>query len=311
MIKLKNKLGELTTQQIVILIIIIVSFIILLFLLFRLNLGEETDIELCHNSVATRGSSVIPTEAIPLNCKTTYLCLTKDGNCESLANPEIKKIQTEKEVYKALANEMSLCWWMFGQGEIDYIGTGFTKNNYCSICSTIFLDESLKEIKEFENGEISKDNLYNFLAEGKYSDKQTYAQYLFGTNDIALLKQTALKNEEREGTFGKLEVGKQYYNVMGITSELGNTYKWVAGIGTVVGLVVAFATPFGWVGGAIVVGSVLVGIGGEVFLDEPPEILSLTVQGKGIDNSFMAPTIIEAESVKFKALNCEEIVTTA
>ena len=64
--KIKNSRGELTTQQIVLLIILITSFTIILFFFFKLNLGEETDKELCHNSVVLKGS--LPSDLTSLNC---------------------------------------------------------------------------------------------------------------------------------------------------------------------------------------------------------------------------------------------------
>ena len=94
MIFKKNRRGEMTSQQIVILIILIASFAVLLFFLFRLNLGSETEKEVCHNSVVARGSSVIPTEAVPLDCKRSYVCITEDGTCESMTKPIKKKVGT-------------------------------------------------------------------------------------------------------------------------------------------------------------------------------------------------------------------------
>ena len=43
-----------------------------------------------------------------------------------------------------------------------------------------------------------------------------------------------------------------------------------------------------------------------------PEIVAITVEGKsGVKNKFMAPTIIEIDSNKFKALNCIRVETLA
>ena len=103
-----NKKGELAMQQIVIMIILIASFVILLFFLTKLNLGKTTDREICHNSVIARGSSVLPTNAIPLDCGREYICLTEDGSCEQLTKTELKEISGEKEeVYSILAEEMA------------------------------------------------------------------------------------------------------------------------------------------------------------------------------------------------------------
>jgi hypothetical protein len=311
--KIKNKAGELTTQQIVMLIILITSFVVILFLLFRLDLGKETDKEICHNSVVMRGNSVLPKDAVSLNCKTEYICITEDGTCEGLIKPEIKKVKGKTEVYDVLANEMADCWWMFGEGKINYVGEDCKHNNYCSICSQILFDGSLENIEEIKDGKISKDELYEYLSETKMDGKETtYSEYLFNTNDINKLKKQSMEatGQEGEGTFGSIEISKQYFILMGITSEIGNTYRWIGGFGVVAGVVIGF-TPIGWTAGAIVVGlSVVTSVGGEVVAENfEPEILALTVEGNGIENRFMAPTIQEIDSDKFKLLNCEEILT--
>ncbi|MEN7982685.1 MAG: hypothetical protein ABFQ65_04530 [Nanoarchaeota archaeon] len=314
----KNK-GEITSQQIVILIVVIVSFAVLLVFLFRLNLGDTTDEELCHNSVLTRGSAVVPSDAVPLNCHRKYICITgKEGNCEGLTNPERIEVESLSEIYETLADEMANCWWMFGEGRVNYVGDDLTHNNYCSICSQIYFDEGLKSI----TGEkITKDGLYKFLENNNIDKTNTYAEYLFGGKNLDAIKKESLEKHGVE-SFGDIEVGKQYFVVMGITSEVG-LWNWV-GIGAgggsaivgaaVVSAIVFGTTPVGWVAGLTVIGlsagaggAVGVGIGETI----EPEIATIILDGRGIDNKFMAPTIIEANSEKFNALNCEEILTLA
>ena len=305
-----KKKGELSTQQIIMIIILIASFIVVLYFLIKLNLGNESVQEVCHNSVTLRASAALPADSTPLKCYTDYVCLTKNGDCGDMVNPAIEKVKTEDEVYHALAEQMANCWWMFGEGKVDYIGSKILQQNYCSICSQLYLDNSLKDINSFSDGQISKDKLYDYLAANEYTQGKTYAQFLFGTNDISGLKQQIVKSDNNTlgvGTFGNISIGKRYFVVMGITSEIGNTYKWI-GIG-IAGL--AFLTPVGWVGGAILVGSG-VGVaaaGGTVAGLFQPEIAAIVVQGKGIDNRFMAPTIQEANSDKFNALNCKDVLT--
>ena len=118
-----NKRGELTTQQIVVLIILITSFIVLMFFLFRLNFQETTNKEICRNSVVLKGKSVLPADMTPLKCNTNYVCITKDGSCEGLTYYSYKiDVENKDEMYSALAEEMADCWWMFGEGEINYVG---------------------------------------------------------------------------------------------------------------------------------------------------------------------------------------------
>ena len=279
-----------------------------MFFFFKLNLGEETERELCHNSVILKGS--LPSGLTSLNCYRSYDCLTEDGTCEGITNPKVEKVDTLDDVYKKLADDMASCWWMFGEGKIDYIGTGLTKNNYCSICNQILFDDSLNSIKGIEDGKISKDKLYDYLATTEMPGKEiNYAKYLFGTDDIESLKIQSFE-KTGVGTFGTIESGKQYFVVMGITTEIGNTYEWI-GTGIAGIAIVTLFTPVGIVTSSIIlVSGVVTGVvGGTAAEFFEQEILALTVQGKGIDNQFMVPTILEANSDKFKELNCEEILT--
>ena len=41
-----------------------------------------------------------------------------------------------------------------------------------------------------------------------------------------------------------------------------------------------------------------------------PSIGAITVEGDGVKNKFMTPTIQEASSEEFKALNCDDILTS-
>ena len=300
---LQNRRAELSTQQIVLIIILIASFIVILFFLFRLGLGEKSEEQLCHNSVLQKAS--VFSDA-PLQCYRNYVCITKDGSCEELVKPEKIKATSLDEVYGALANEMADCWWMFGEGKVEYVGKDVTHNNYCSICSQIYFDNSLEDIEGVKDKKISKDELYDYLTKNNYSKEQTYSQYLMGTNDLSLIKS--------QGSFGNIEIGKQYFNVMGITSGVKNVWATSLGAGatayTLVGIIGYLTTPLGWVGGTIIVGAAAITAGALTISDLiEPEIGAIVVEGRGIENKFMSPTLQEAESDKFKALNCEEILT--
>lgn len=308
-----NKKGEITTQQIVLLLILLVSFIIILFLLFRLDLFGQSDSEICHNSVVMKGNPVSK-EAVPLKCSRSYVCITKDGDCEAMTKPEVEKVKTKEEIYNVLAEEMANCWWMFGEGKVDYVADAtLLKNNYCSICSQILFDSSLREIEGID-GEISKDELYDYLAKTKMPDKDiTYSYYLFGTNDINRLKSRLSSQAGEEVSFGTIKVGKQYFVVTGITSEV-NTIGWILR-GAFVGALGAVTVASGGFT-VVAIGVVVGGTAGGVAADEisdlvSPEIGAITIEGKeGVKNKFMVPTIQEANSGEFKLLNCEEILTT-
>ena len=179
--KLKIKKGELTTQQLVALIILIVSFGVILFLIFRLNLGELTDKEICHNSVAMvgRGEGFVG----KLDCKTSYVCISGGGKCGDFNPGVIKEIDLDKkdengnslakdEVLKAIAEEMADCWWMFGEGKVNYVGKDI-KGTHCAICSVVKFDNVIQESLIYED-------LFSYLEKAKKDNSQTYLQYLFG-----------------------------------------------------------------------------------------------------------------------------------
>lgn len=171
MIKM-NKKGELTTHQLVGLIILIVSFAVILFLLFRLNLGETTNKEICHNSVIMKGKDITSKfSSSQLDCKTSYLCITGGGECEGINPSETKKIDLDKEnsreeIMKIIADEMVDCWWMFGEGKIDYVGSSVFDKKSCALCSIIAFDKKISEIEDITSREIYE--LTNFKIEDSY-----------------------------------------------------------------------------------------------------------------------------------------------
>ena len=304
---MKTTRGEISTEQIVLLIILLVSFIVILFFLFGMNLGKESNSEICHNSVAMRGTAPIAKDAVPLKCSRSYVCLSEDGTCEKMTNPEIIKVKTKEEIYSVLAEQMANCWWMFGEGKVDYIGKDFfIRDNYCSICSQVAFDNSIKEIDGVTDGQISKDELYTYLSKTPMSNSEMhYAEYLFGTNAVENLKKQKLTGADGSQltaqTFGIINADKQYFVIMGITSEVnGKIWKIAAGVGvTVAGF---FIGPPGWALAGSILGTLIMAYGDEV--------AGIIVPGNGIKNNFMAPTIQEANANSLKELNCYDIVTS-
>lgn len=248
-----------------------------------------------------------------LQCTTKYICLTADGSCDEMVEPEeTVEVESKEEIYQELSEQKAQCWWMFGQGEIDYVGDDATQNNYCSICHQTHFDDSLKSVEGVDNS-IDKDELYNYMTENNYSDSQTYAQFILGSNDIESLKRQIVEGEgveANEVSFGEIETGETHYNVMGITSDIGETYYWIGGSIAAVGIITYPVTGPFWTGAVLVSG-----IGSGFYGDDvsraltDPEIASINLKGRGIDNQFMAPTFQKANSDKFKALNCEVVVT--
>jgi len=308
------KKGALTTQQIVLLIILIASFVVILYFFMGADLGGESEREICHNSVVMKSHSALSGDT-DLNCNRKYICITADGTCEGLNKAEKKEVENVRQIYSILSDEMVNCWWMFGEGKIDYIGGKLLKKNYCSICSQVLFDDSLTSLENIENGKISKDKLYEYMSNKTMNpseeDKKTYAEYLLGTNNLTSLKREMVSHGnysfDKEPSFGTIHTGRQYYVVMGITSEISMAWKIAGASAIVLGTVFSGGTL-----GVVLVGGGAAAIGGgEVAKEIDPEILTLTRKGDGIDNEFMVPTIVETQPEKFDRLNCKEIVTYA
>lgn len=295
---MKEKKGELTTTQLVTIIILIASFAVILFFIFRLNLGETTDNEICHNSVITRGTSVLPTESVPLKCQRSYVCITEDGSCEAMTKPVKEEVDAKEEVYNILAEEMANCWWMFGEGKVNYVGDDFFESLYCSICSQIAFDDSVREV--ITEGVVDKEGLYTYMQDNNVAGKdETYLSYLYGTDDLSEIK--SILNEQGVN-FGPIDLDKQYYAMMGITSEV-STLGWaLVGTGAALSVALLPITGTGWGIGFGV--AVMTGAGGAT----GGSLLGIMVDGLS-GNEYLSPSIIEANSQEFEALGCKSITT--
>ena len=215
MILNENKKGELTTKQLVVIIILIASFIIVLFLLFRLNLGETSAKEICHNSVVLRGKS--GGLAGHLDCRINYLCISGGEDCKGISATSTIKVDPDGEEFKnetmkAIADEMSDCWWMFGEEKINYAGGDLPKKTACSICSIVEFDEKLKK-----SPMISYQEFYDYLRTTPKTSSQTYLQYLYSTN--------ALDDIEKDFPVedyitNNLEFGKTYFILTGMSKSI-------------------------------------------------------------------------------------------
>jgi hypothetical protein len=145
---LKYKRAELTTQQIVLLIILLVSFAVLLFFIYQLNFQELSEKQICQNSIQVKSKTSFFSE---IDCKTNYICISGGDSCSNFnAKTSIKidlsaKDGGKEQIMKVIADEMADCWWMFGEGKLDYVGGIDTPGYRCAICSTIEFDEKIQE----------------------------------------------------------------------------------------------------------------------------------------------------------------------
>lgn len=311
----KFKKGSLSTKQIVTMIILIAGFIVVLLFFSQLSFGEETKTQLCRNSVM-QSSTTSSISSSSLQCTRKYVCITADGSCDELTTADKRvEVESKEEIYEELSEQKATCWWMFGEGEIDYVGDDFTKGNYCSICHQTYLDDSLKSIEGVDEV-IDKDKLYDYMANNNYSETQTYAQYILGSNQVNKFKSQVSSSENvdaEEVSFGVMGIGETHFNVMGITSDT-STAGWIVGGAVAAGAAATLTVAtfgYGWLATPFVVGAVVGGTGGGSYSEfvDGPVIQAISIKGKGIDNKFMAPVFKESTPGDFKGLNCEKVLT--
>lgn len=206
---LKMKRAEITTTQIVLLIILIVSFAVLIFFMARFGFGEESDKEICHNSVVLKSKSTLSGE---LNCKTSYVCISSGGKCENFNADETIKVKENKdEVFNAIRDEMVNCWWMFGNGDVDYSSTewGFDEN-HCAICSIVRFDSTLQE--KFKEG-FDYSDFYNSMNANYNASGESYIKYLYDSDSVE-----AMQNNLPSG---KILLNNEYLIITGIGKKGG------------------------------------------------------------------------------------------
>ena len=72
----------------------------------------------------------------------------------------------------AIVEEMADCWWMFGEGELNY--AGITGKTVCAICSIVKFDNIIQET--YPDG-LNYEDLLEAL--NKPKNGKTYFQYLY------------------------------------------------------------------------------------------------------------------------------------
>lgn len=130
-----NKRGV-TVQSMLIGIIIVLLTAAILFFFFRaLPYKETVDKEACHQSAILRNNMFLKGEfgpQIPLNCKTQEIKISSTN---------------EGFIKREIANAMYDCWWMLGEGKLNFFKRDPTLKdiNYCVICSTIEFSENTQK----------------------------------------------------------------------------------------------------------------------------------------------------------------------
>lgn len=304
------KKGELTTEQIVVLVILIISFGVILFFLLRIDLGNQTSEDICHNSVLMKSGvgtkAGIAANSIELQCERQYVCITYDGRCDKLLKPKIIKVKNEDEFYHAIAEEMADCWWMFGEGKLNYVGKDLVPGVYCSICDQLAFDSSVDKI--FPGGYFELGDLYDYMAAHNISEGETYSEYLFNRNDYV----SDSKSGEIE--FRNVTLSKDYYVLTGMISEI-SLLGWAAIGGAITGgTAAAFALAPMTGGGSLgLYASIITGakvFAGTTIVSGVGSTIIAPIF-KNEENYYILPSLIEVGSTEYNDLGCKEITTSS
>ena len=216
--KIKSRKAELTTQQLVTLIILIASFVVILILIWKLNLGEETDKEICRNSIILASKSAKLSG--PIDCKTNYLCISGGSDCEGFVSKSKEEVNLDgkedrEEVMKIIADEMADCWWQFGEGKVNYGVSGGTSVKY-ALCSKIQFDKNVQT----KISDIPYSEFYDYLEKTKKDESISYLEYIYEVNDVSSLK--VQEEFKVEIDSDKIETNKEYSLFTGIDDNFAD-----------------------------------------------------------------------------------------
>lgn len=298
-----NKKGEI--NWILVTFIVLIASVVIIFLFWdKLDLATLTDEQVCYNSVVQRSSIIeisdLLEKASPLNCKTGYVCISKDGTCEKMISPKIIKIENSDDVYKAISEKMVSCWSTFGAGKLDYVGGDLTNNLYCSNCYQIGFDDS---VDMFANDKIEKRELYRYLSSKDVSGTDsTYLEYLIGLQSAEIIENSL---DSAGSEFGTISVGKQYFIVTGAFSDISKWKTTILGGAAAVGTFTILTLVTGGVaipGLLLIVAATGVAGGGAGYF------VGVVAQGDS-GQTFLAPTLVEATSEDYTKLKCASIET--
>ena len=171
-----RKSGVTAVQTLASIIIVLIGAGIILYFLAYLPYKEEISKQACHQSVILRSKSIAglkPGQAlVPLNCKTEKIVI---------------KTTDEERIKREIANAMYDCWWMLGEGKLEFFTPDFAASwglhkimSKCVICATIEFDEKVRQ----KNMEI---DIVPYLATTKIPKKNlTYLEYFSETAGASL-----------------------------------------------------------------------------------------------------------------------------
>lgn len=296
---MREKKGDLTAKQLITIIILVISFAIIVIFFFLLNLRGTIDKETCRNSILLRGSLPAGRDVVSLECKTQDICLSMGDDCEvSREGMTTIKVRSESELMGEMVNILYDCWWMTGEGKVNYLSSGIGfEEHYCSICSEVYFDNKIKQ--RYGNG-IKYEKIYDYMKQTKVPGKEeSYLFYFFKLNSLESLRNDLLASENPVDIYEyTIDPSKGYVAVTSVIQA-----GWASrAIGTAIGAVVVgggvFLAPF-TAGASIVAGGAAAG-----------GIIGFMIGGAAeTDTKYMVPRYLEFKGEELEALNCKEYVT--
>lgn len=290
-----EKKGELTSKQLITIIILIISFAIIIAFFFMLNLKGTIDKESCRNSVIMRGALPAGKDIVQLKCKTQDICLSMGGDC-SVSRKDMVEIEVdnEEELVEEMVNLLWDCWWVMGEGKVDYMSAGMGwDETFCSICSKIYFDKEIKE--QYQEG-ISYKRLYDFMKANKIPNTdETYMYNLYKMNSLENVRNSLLESEWKVDIYEyKINPINEYVIITAIMKTTSNWEIVGTTMGGIIGGVVGFFVP------------------GSHWITIPAGIAAGSSLGMWIgpgDTKHMIPRYLEFKGVELEALNCKEYVS--
>jgi hypothetical protein len=298
-----NKRGELTSKQLITIIILIISFAIIIIFFVSLNLRQTIDTEACRNSVILRGSLPLGADTVQLKCKTQSVCLSMGEDCDVTREDLVTiDVENENELTKEMVNLLWDCWWMMGEGKVDYMSAGLGRSEpYCSICSKVYFDGKIQE-KYKKDGGIPYSLIYNYMQRNKVPERdESFLFSIYKVNSMDSIRQDLLVDSGYDIYSYKLDPEKEQVVTTAIVKE-GWAEGLVSGISVAVGVAGVALAPFTFGGSLSLTGSAIVGLVAGAGV-------GFTVEALDDDTSYLTPQYLEFNGDALKALDCKEYVS--
>lgn len=344
---IKNKKGEegsgLSMGQIIIIILLITCVAVILFWWFQIykpieNLNPTT----CHNSIIMRhtaniGGTGLGIDAIPLQCKTEYVCYSRatwwtkikdwfksdkaieiekkraeDAGKTWECPDSYKKIQvsSKNEIIKDLVEKEALWWSIVGEGKMDYNPKNWDwklTSTYCMMGEQIQFDASIwndERLNKIKYGEI-----WDYMEKNNVPNKNiNYLEYFYGIKTKKQLEEWAAASFEINNPSLLDEIYIDTSQSQFIVTSMSKDTWWNqiaigAGGAAAIPLVIITAPIIGTIGSGIAAFIGLSGISAASLTTGTAGVAAFIYSLKGDKNQFEPPYITSAAGLNFEKCN--------